>query len=117
MTLNTPPSNQPQQAPLPPGSSGLPLVGETLPFVLSPVRFAEERQRKYGDIFCSNILGAPTVFLCSAEANQWIFAGEGKYLQNQWSAPTRRLLGARSLAMINGQEHLDRRRLLAPHFS
>jgi cytochrome P450 len=117
MTLNTPSLNQPQQAPLPPGSSGLPLIGETLPFVLSPVRFAEERQRKYGDIFCSNILGAPTVFLCSAEANQWIFAGEGKYLQNQWSAPTRRLLGARSLAMINGQEHLDRRRLLAPHFS
>ena len=107
----------PANHPLPPGSFGLPLLGETLEFLKGPAEFSAKRQREHGPVFRSHVLGAKTVFLLGAEANQWIFAGDGKYLRNHGTAGVRRLLGARSLALIEGGEHLERRRLLAPHFS
>ncbi|MCU0491528.1 MAG: cytochrome P450 [Chloroflexaceae bacterium] len=103
--------------PLPPGSRGLPLLGENLEFIRSPAQFISTRRARYGDVFSTHILGSPTVYLLGPEANRWIFAGEGKYLQNQWTAGIRQLLGQQSLAMINGDEHRERRRLLLPHFS
>lgn len=111
------PSASPQDFPLPPGRSGPPLLGETLEFLRSSRVFTRARRQRYGDIFRTHILGSPAVFLLDAEANAWIFAGEGKYLKNRWSPSIRRLLGARSLSLIEGSEHLERRRLLAPHFS
>ncbi|MDY7228441.1 cytochrome P450 [Hyalangium rubrum] len=113
---STPPST-PQEVPLPPGSFGLPLLGETLDFLRGSQQFINARRKQHGDVFRTNILGGKTVFLIGAEANQWIFAGEGKYLKNRWSYAIRQLLGARCLSLIEGQEHLERRRLLAPHFS
>lgn len=103
--------------PLPPGSPGLPLVGETLAFLSSPTTFADKRRSAHGPIFRSHILGAPAVFLSGPEANRWIFAGEDRYLQNRWSAGIRQLLGPQCLAMLNGEAHRARRRLLMPHFS
>ncbi|HEY1011357.1 MAG TPA: cytochrome P450 [Herpetosiphonaceae bacterium] len=112
------PQTTPETAalPLPPGKSGLPLLGETLDFVRSPARFIERRQGRHGNVFRTHLLGAPTVYLLGAEANRWIFAGEEHYLRNRWSAGVRQLLGAQCVAMLNGQEHRERRKLLAPHF-
>jgi cytochrome P450 len=103
--------------PLPPGSSGLPLLGETLPFIQNTGRFLEERRRLHGDVFRSHVLGDPIVFLLGTEANRWIFAGENKYLRNRWHLSARKLLGDQSVSMLNGSAHLERRRLLAPHFT
>ncbi|NVB36278.1 cytochrome P450 [Pseudenhygromyxa sp. WMMC2535] len=104
------------RAPLPPGSDGLPLIGETIDFLRSPSRFSSERFERYGGVFYARVLGKPTVFFNSAEANHWIFAGEGRYLENEWSSAVRKLLGARSLSLISGEAHRARRKLLAPHF-
>ena len=103
--------------PLPPGSSGLPLLGETLAFIQNSAKFLEERRRLHGDVFRSHVLGDPIVFLLGPEANRWIFAGENKYLRNRWHLSARKLLGKQSVAMLNGSAHLERRRLLAPHFT
>jgi cytochrome P450 len=103
--------------PLPPGSSGLPLLGETLPFIQNTGKFLEERRRLHGDVFRSHVLGDPIVFLLGTEANRWIFAGENKYLRNRWHLSARKLLGDQSVSMLNGSAHLERRRLLAPHFT
>ncbi|MFY0574839.1 cytochrome P450 [Cystobacter fuscus] len=107
----------PENLPLPPGRMGLPLLGETLEFLRSSGAFAARRRRLYGPVFRSHVLGSPTAFLLGPDAIQWIFAGEGKYLKNRWTPGVRRLLGANSLSLLEGEEHLDRRRLLAPHFS
>ncbi len=107
----------PKDLPLPPGKSGLPLLGETLEFLRSSRAFAQSRRHQYGDVFRTHLLGAPTVFLLGPEAVQSIFAGEGKYLKNRWNPSIRKLLGAHSVSMLEGGEHLERRRLLAPHFS
>jgi cytochrome P450 len=103
--------------PLPPGNSGLPLLGETLSFIRDSRGFLEERRSRHGNVFRSHVLGAPIVFLLGPEANRWIFAGENKYLRNRWPASTRKLLGEQSVAMLHGAAHLTRRRLLAPHFT
>ncbi|WP_434391243.1 cytochrome P450 [Melittangium boletus] len=115
LAADAPPA--PETLPLPPGSPGLPWMGETLEFLRSSRHFIERRQACHGDVFRSHILGSPAAFLVGPEALQWIFAGEGKYLQNRWSPAVRRLLGANSLALLEGDAHLERRRLLAPHFS
>lgn len=103
--------------PLPPGSSGLPLMGETLAFMRDTDGFIQERRRRHGDVFRSHVMGAPTVFLLGPEANRWIFAGENKYLRNRWHFAARKLLGDQSVAMLTGAAHLTRRRLLTPHFT
>jgi retinoid hydroxylase len=54
-------------ASLPPGRMGLPLVGETLAFVRNPYAFLEERRRRYGDVFRSNVVGRKVVFLAGTE--------------------------------------------------
>ncbi|ABG53951.1 cytochrome P450 [Trichodesmium erythraeum IMS101] len=64
--------------PLPPGSFGLPLVGETLSF-LRDNNFAEKREKKYGKIYKSHIFGNPTIFLAGAEPNKFLFSNENKY--------------------------------------
>ncbi len=62
-----------QDLPLPPGSSGLPLIGETLSFVFDK-NFADKRIKKYGKIFRTNILGQPTVVMSGTDANEFILS-------------------------------------------
>ncbi|MFO7661909.1 MAG: cytochrome P450 [Chloroflexota bacterium] len=102
--------------PLPPGNFGLPWLGETLHFGRDPHQFVTERRARYGDIFKTHLLGAPTVFLLGDDSNRWIFNGEGDYLENRWNPTTRRLLGGNCTAMLVGEEHARRRRLLMPQF-
>jgi cytochrome P450 len=102
--------------PTPPGTHGLPVVGESFAFVRSPGAFVDARRAKYGPIFFSHLLGKPTVFMAGAEANHWIYSGEGKYLENEWLPGVRKILGDRCLALIRGEEHEQRRKLLEPHF-
>ncbi len=102
--------------PLPPGDLGLPYLGETMQFGRDPHQFVTERRERYGPIFKTNLLGSDTVFLLDEGGNQWIFQGEGDYLENKWNGTTRRLLGGQSTAMLTGPEHTRQRRLLMPHF-
>lgn len=102
--------------PTPPGARGLPLLGETLDFIRAPNDFAKVRRDQYGPIFVTHLFGKPTVFMYGAEANRWIYAGEGKYLENEWLPAIRKLLGQDSLSLISGEEHKQRRKLLAPYF-
>ncbi|MFN6239244.1 MAG: cytochrome P450, partial [Microcystis sp.] len=48
--------------PLPPGSFGLPLLGETIAF-LTDGDFASKRHNKYGQLFRTHIFGSPTIIL------------------------------------------------------
>lgn len=102
--------------PLPPGEFGLPFIGETIEFAQDPARFVALRRARYGEIFRTSLLGARTIIMTDEDAPGWIFAGEGRYLQNKWNRSTRRLLGEQCTAMLVGPAHAQRRALLMPHF-
>jgi retinoid hydroxylase len=114
--MSATPSNSNIPPKLPPGNEGLPLIGETLQFFQAPLDFGKKRRAKYGSIYLTNILGTRTINVSGTKANQWVFSGEGKYLTNRWIYTIRRLLGEKSLAMIDGEAHRKRRAMLVAHF-
>jgi cytochrome P450 len=103
--------------PLPPGSFGWPVIGESLDFVRSPRQFIATRRARYGDVFKTSVFGTRTVFLLGPDANRWIFTNDGTVLENRWNYAARRLLGDTVVSKLTGKAHKDRRRLLAPHFT
>lgn len=102
--------------PFPPGKSGLPVLGETLQFVRSPIGFINKKRAQYGDVFRTNILGDETVIVGTPDANRWVFSGENKYLTSKWNKAISALLGAEGVAMLTGEAHTKRRAQLSPHF-
>src|SRR5665213_1033952 len=54
-------------APQPPGSAGLPGIGETLAFTKDPFGFVQERRARYGRVFRTNLLGRMTAVLVGPE--------------------------------------------------
>jgi cytochrome P450 len=57
----------PSSAPRPPGSTGLPGIGETLAFVKDPFTFIKERRARYGRVFRTSLLGRTMVVLIGPE--------------------------------------------------
>ncbi|MEZ4655454.1 MAG: hypothetical protein R3E12_18160 [Candidatus Eisenbacteria bacterium] len=63
----------PMQAPLPPGTRGLPGIGETLPFLRDGFGFIEERLARHGPVFRTNLLGKNAVVIAGPDASRaWI---------------------------------------------
>ena len=103
------------QLPLPPGSLGLPLIGETISFLRDP-DFATKRQQKYGNIFKTNIFGSPTIMILGAEANRYLFSHENQNFVIKWPESVAILLGSASLSTQTGSIHQKRRKLLSQAF-
>lgn len=101
--------------PLPPGRSGLPLVGETIGFLTDP-DFADKRHQQYGSIFRTNLFGQPTVYLAGAEAIRFVLLHENQYFIANWPTSTKALLGPAALSVQQGSIHQQRRKLLAQAF-
>src|SRR3989442_6582805 len=58
---------------LPPGSDGLPLLGETLSFIRDVFGFIHQRSQRYGPVFRTHLLGKPTVFISGPQlAEKWL---------------------------------------------
>lgn len=102
--------------PLPPGKSGLPLVGETLQLIFDP-DFVEKRYKRYGPIFRSQLFGRPAVFLIGPEAAEFVLASGMEHFtwRDGWPQTFKILLG-RSLFLQEGEEHRRNRRLMMPAF-
>lgn len=102
--------------PLPPGSFGLPILGETLSFFRDP-DFANKRMRQYGPIFKTQILNRPTAIMTGPEANRFILSTHFDHFswRDGWPNTFKVLLG-RSLFLMEGEEHRRNRKLLMPAF-
>jgi cytochrome P450 len=102
---------------LPPGSSGLPLVGETLPFLSDMFGFIRARTERHGPVFRSNILGTPTAFISGPEVcEQWL--DENKIQRaGSFPPPIQQLFaGPGILPLMDGAEHRQRKELLMAAF-
>lgn len=101
--------------PLPPGSFGFPIIGETLS-LLTDRDFAQKRHQKYGDIFKTRIFGQPTVSIRGSEGNLFVLSNENTYFATFLPPTARALFGSSALAVQTGAAHLSRRKLLYQAF-
>ena len=102
---------------LPPGPSESPLV-QTLRWLLRPIAFLESCRRRFGDTFSVTFLGfeTPMVMVSDPEAVRALYSVPGHTLPPGRSATLEPIVGARSLLLLEGREHLARRRLMLPPF-
>ncbi|KAK9124480.1 hypothetical protein Sjap_014082 [Stephania japonica] len=99
-----------RKLPLPPGSLGLPLLGETLQLISAyktenPEPFIDERVTRYGAIFTTHVFGEPTVFVTDPEANRYVLQNEGKLFECSYPSSISNLLGRHSLLLMKGSLH------------
>ncbi|XP_037496897.1 cytochrome P450 87A3, partial [Jatropha curcas] len=71
---------------LPPGSMGLPIIGETLQLIIPSYSldhhpFIQKRIQRYGPIFRTNLVGRPVIVSADPEVNQYIFQQEGNSVE------------------------------------
>jgi cytochrome P450 len=102
---------------LPPGPTEPPAV-QTLRWLLRPVAFMEDCRRRYGDAFSVSFLGfkTPMVIVSDPEAVRGIYSNPDNGLPPGRTLALGPILGSRSLLLLEGREHLARRRLMLPPF-
>jgi cytochrome P450 len=108
---------QPAAHGLPPGPR-LPVPVQTARLIARPVGFLEDCRRRYGDTFTARVLRAGTmVFVSDPASLKRLFAADRQNTiapgRNVVLAP---ILGGRSLLLLEGEEHLRRRKLMLPPF-
>jgi cytochrome P450 len=92
---------------LPPGSLGLPYVGETLHFLLECAtgEFFSKRLAKYGPIFKTHLFMSPTVMLVGPEHVKKILLGEHVLVRTIWPPSFTAVLGQGTLSMMGADQH------------
>ncbi|MBN3304430.1 CP26C protein, partial [Amia calva] len=103
--------------PLPKGSMGWPLFGETFHWLLQGSRFHISRREKHGNVFKTHLLGKPVIRVTGAENIRKILLGEHNLVSTQWPQSTRIILGAHTLVNSVGDLHKQKRKILTKVFS
>ncbi|KAJ6716240.1 CYTOCHROME P450 26 [Salix koriyanagi] len=72
---------------LPPGSMGLPIIGETIQLLIPSYNsidihpFVRKRIQRHGPIFRTNLVGRPVIVSADPEVNKYIFSQEGNLVE------------------------------------
>jgi cytochrome P450 len=105
------------QTPLPPGPSEPPAV-QTARWLLRPISFLESCRRRFGDEFSVTFLGfqTPMVMVSDPEAIRALYTVPAHGLPPGRSVALLPIVGPRSVLLLEGREHLARRRLMLPPF-
>ena len=93
----------------PPGRLGLPLIGQSLPFLRDPYGFTLERTRCYGPVWNARLLGETVTFFAGPEAFSVIADPENVTREGAVPPPFLELLHPDLLLFIDGEAH-DRRK-------
>lgn len=99
----------------PPGSRGLPVLGETLPFLRDQPRYIADRVQRYGRVFYTHLFGRDTIALIGAEGNRFVLTEGMKALRwkDGWPPTFPALIGD-VLLLQDGELHRKKRNLLMP---
>ncbi|KAL3825519.1 hypothetical protein ACJIZ3_021548 [Penstemon smallii] len=93
-------------APLPPGSTGWPIVGESLEFLSTgwkghPERFIFDRIAKYSShVFRTHLLGEAAAVFCGANGNKFLFSNENKLVRAWWPSSVDKIFPSSSQEAI-----------------
>lgn len=102
---------------LPPGSYGLPLIGETIPLALDIHSFYRQRVQKYGPIFKTHLFGKPVIIFNGPEAFTFFLNQEYFTRANASPKPIQELLAWDALPLLDGDEHRRRKRIILQAFT
>ncbi|KAK6792764.1 hypothetical protein RDI58_011845 [Solanum bulbocastanum] len=98
---------------LPPGSMGWPYIGETLQlYSQDPNAFFINRQRRFGEIFKTKILGCPCVMLASPEAARFVLVNQANLFKPTYPKSKENLIGQSALFFHQGDYHNHLRKLV-----
>jgi cytochrome P450 len=102
---------------LPPGPTEAPAI-QTARWLLRPIAFMESNRRRYGDAFGVHFLGfeRPMVMLSDPEAIRALYTAHEHGLPPGRSVALLPVMGPGSVLLLEGQEHLARRKLMLPPF-
>ena len=101
-----------------PAGPRLPPVLQTLRWLVRPIAFLEACRREFGDTFSVRFLGfeRPMVMLSDPETIRVLYSAPEHTLPPGRTLALRPIMGPRSLLLLEGREHLARRRLMLPPF-
>nr|CAB3489049.1 unnamed protein product [Digitaria exilis] len=100
-----------RSARLPPGTTGLPLIGETLRLISAyktpnPEPFIDDRVARHGTgVFTTHVFGERTVFSADPAFNRLLLAAEGRAVHCSYPSSIATLLGPHSLLLTRGPAH------------
>src|ERR687889_1626014 len=102
---------------LPPGPPE-PSVIQTARWLLRPISFMESCRRRYGDLFSVSFLGfkTPMVMLSDPAAIRALYTERRHGLPPGRGIALLPVVGPRSVLLLEGGEHLARRKLMLPPF-
>jgi len=102
---------------MPPGSNGVPLLGETLSFAKNPFRFIEQRLATHGRMFRTNVLGRKTVVVAGADAAGRFIDNDVVMREGSMPPHVQEIFGGRSLPLLDGETHKVRKQLVLQAFT
>lgn len=103
---------------LPPGTMGWPYIGETFQlYSQDPNVFFASKQKKYGSIYKTHILGCPCVMISSPEAARSVLVTRANLFKPTFPASKERMLGKQAIFFHQGDYHVKLRKLVLRAFS
>ncbi|KAG2704199.1 hypothetical protein I3760_06G173700 [Carya illinoinensis] len=103
---------------LPPGSMGWPYIGDTLQlYSQDPNIFFAKKQKRYGEIFKTHILGCPSVMLASPEAARFVLVTHAHLFKPTYPKSKERMIGPSALFFHQGNYHAHLRKLVQSSLS
>ncbi|KAG5099264.1 hypothetical protein JHK82_044316 [Glycine max] len=109
-------SSKGRQLPLPPGTMGLPYIGETFQmYSQDPNVFFATKIKRYGSMFKSHILGYPCVMISDPEAAKFVL-NKAQLFKPTFPASKERMLGKQAIFFHQGAYHANLRKLVLRTF-
>ncbi|CAG7883894.1 unnamed protein product [Brassica rapa] len=107
----------PSKLPLPPGTMGWPYVGETFQlYSQDPNVFFASKQKRYGSVFKTHVLGCPCVMISSPEAAKFVLVTKSHLFKPTFPASKERMLGKQAIFFHQGDYHSKLRKLVLRAF-
>jgi cytochrome P450 len=102
---------------LPPEHSSRPAV-QTLRWFFRPIEFFDEARSRYGETFGIRFLGfeTPLYFTSEPAAIKAIYSNRANTMPPGRAATLEPVMGPRSILLLDGSEHMARRKLMLPPF-
>ncbi|KAL4302475.1 hypothetical protein GQ457_10G008700 [Hibiscus cannabinus] len=98
---------------LPPGSMGWPYIGETLKlYTENPNSFFANRQKRYGEIFKTHILGCPCVMISNPEAARIVLVTQAHLFKPTYPPSKEKMIGPEALFFHQGAYHSRLKKLV-----